>query len=282
MGSKTSKTEKFDQSHVKIKVEDLLDSKANSAHSTFCQQLRYKGYSVISLDTNRQQLIRQYKRSAADFFSMSINEKKKYAPKQEDELLRELGSVPNEGYVLTPVLNKEYIKFKPSHSASAFPPDSELKNNFDLVWSALHPIAFNCFNLVAHYKGPDMKEKLMVEDVYSQAQEFADIRSSISVIKYWKRNEREKYLDNSGVSGTSDDKDKKTDTKTENKEINEENKITNQNKEEMNKLDVTNGNSNNNNNNNGEKEKKFLLQLNKNEKELKEQKKKKGRKRKRS
>lgn len=166
-----------------------------AAQAVFCQQLRSHGYAVIQLDDPVRSQLLAYRDAAAEFLRKPYEQKQRFAPRQDDPLLRELGSVPNEGYVFTPKLNKEYIKLKASMPADRFA-DAEMKAKFDALHTSLHAISKKCWSSVCTFKDTSagMTGPFIAPDVMEQSQAWADVRSSISVIRYWKLQDRDSYL----------------------------------------------------------------------------------------
>ncbi len=58
----------------------------------------------------------------------------------------------------------------------------------------IYALCAECWSAVANYQSGDMTAPYISKDVRDQAQLFADQRSSVSVIRYWKLSEKDKQL----------------------------------------------------------------------------------------
>lgn len=158
----------------------------------FISNLHKEGFVIFELDDeNLTNAIENYFSEGREFFSQSFEEKDKL------ETLEETGTVmrkANRGYVHVKDRAgehvKEFLKLSLRDPDSAFPTTPEsLKETFHDLFARLNRVAKKSLEVVANFQVEKGKQTYMSPQVYDHLVKHVDEKSSISLIRYFPRDE---------------------------------------------------------------------------------------------
>jgi isopenicillin N synthase-like dioxygenase len=170
-----------------IDVQHLL-SKDPTAIKSFLTDLRQLGYSVIRLDAQSEDLLRQFETCAQQFFELDQKTKDEFVGKEKDPLLAEIGPRPNIGYIKT--RPKEYLKIRGSDPIELVPSEPPgFRDVFKKTSDFLADLGDHCLEYCGTCLTPS-GAPYMTEAVLKSARDLALDGSSVSTIRYFKQVEK--------------------------------------------------------------------------------------------
>eukprot|EP01121_Diplochlamys_sp_Union-15-3_P000510 TRINITY_DN10446_c0_g1_i2.p1 TRINITY_DN10446_c0_g1~~TRINITY_DN10446_c0_g1_i2.p1 ORF type:complete len:301 (-),score=63.63 TRINITY_DN10446_c0_g1_i2:17-850(-) len=163
-----------------LQADDILSLDPSSAHSKFVECMRDKGFAILTLNPKMKNAVDNYFKDAEDFFSLPLEEKKKF--NSLDELQRQI----NKNYVHVSG-SKEFMKLQKNEDTNIYPTNPHtFKKSFDSVFEHLETLSKRCFTLIAKYTSAETKHSPFInDDVYKIIMKKMEERSSVSTIHYF-------------------------------------------------------------------------------------------------